>query len=103
MAFGPGESRYTEPKRTYEKPIALSPLVKLDRERCVLCARCTRFCDEISGDRFIELFARGAGERVSIAAGRGLPVAVLGQHGADLPGRRAHGASRTASSPGRST
>ena len=69
MAFGPGESRYTEPKRTYEKPIALSPLVKLDRERCVLCARCTRFCDEISGDRFIELFARGAGERVSIAAG----------------------------------
>ena len=46
MAFGPGESRYTEPKRTYEKPIALSPLVKLDRERCVLCARCTRFCDE---------------------------------------------------------
>ncbi len=69
MAFGPGESRYTEPKRTYEKPIALSPLVELDRERCVLCARCTRFCDEISGDRFIELFARGAGERVSIAAG----------------------------------
>ncbi|HET8527226.1 MAG TPA: NADH-quinone oxidoreductase subunit NuoG, partial [Actinomycetota bacterium] len=69
MSFGPGESRYVEPKRTYEKPIALSPLVKLDRERCVLCARCTRFCDEISGDRFIELFARGAGERVSIAAG----------------------------------
>jgi NADH-quinone oxidoreductase subunit G len=69
LAFGPGESRYTEPKRTYEKPIPLSPLVKLDRERCVLCARCTRFCDEVSGDRFIELFARGAGERVSIAAG----------------------------------
>jgi len=69
LAFGPGESRYTEPKRTYDKPIALSPLVKLDRERCVLCARCTRFCDEVSGDRFIELFARGAGERVSIAAG----------------------------------
>ena len=35
----------------------------------MLCARCTRFCDEISGDRFIELFARGAGERVSLAAG----------------------------------
>jgi NADH-quinone oxidoreductase subunit G len=69
LAFGPGESRYTEPKRTYEKPIALSPLVSLDRERCVLCTRCTRFCDEISGDRFIELYARGAGERVSIAAG----------------------------------
>ncbi len=69
MAFGPAESRYVESKRTYEKPIALSPIVNLDRERCVLCTRCTRFCDEISGDRFIELFARGAGERVSIAAG----------------------------------
>ena len=69
LAFGPGESRYTEPKRVYEKPIALSPLVNLDRERCVLCTRCTRFCDEISGDRFIELYARGAGERVAIAAG----------------------------------
>jgi NADH-quinone oxidoreductase subunit G len=69
LAFGPGESRYTEAKRVYAKPIELSPLVALDRERCVLCARCTRFCDEISGDRFIELFARAAGERVSIAAG----------------------------------
>ena len=69
LAFGPGESRYVEPKRTYRKPIPLSPLVNLDRERCVLCARCTRFCDEISGDRFLELFARGAGERVSISAG----------------------------------
>jgi NADH-quinone oxidoreductase subunit G len=69
LAFGPGESRYAEPKRVYRKPIPLSPLVSLDRERCVLCARCTRFCDEISGDRFIELFARGAGERVSIAGG----------------------------------
>jgi NADH-quinone oxidoreductase subunit G len=69
LAFGPGESRYAEAKRVYEKPLALSPLVALDRERCVLCARCTRFCDEISGDRFIELFARGAGEQVAIAAG----------------------------------
>lgn len=69
MAFGPGESRYAEPKRTFAKPIPLSPLINLDRERCVLCARCTRFCDQISGDRFIELYARGAGERVSIAAG----------------------------------
>ncbi len=69
LAFGPGDSRFTEAKRTYLKPLPLSPLVNLDRERCVLCARCTRFCDQISGDRFIELFARGAGERVSIAAG----------------------------------
>ncbi len=69
LAFGPGESRYIEAKRTYPKPLALSPLVGLDRERCVLCARCTRFCDQISGDRFIELFDRGAGEQVSIAPG----------------------------------
>ena len=69
LAFGPGESRYTEAKRTYRKPLPLSPLVNLDRERCVLCARCTRFCDEISGDRFIELFDRGAAEQVAIAPG----------------------------------
>ncbi|MET0800064.1 MAG: NADH-quinone oxidoreductase subunit NuoG [Actinomycetota bacterium] len=69
LAFGPGESRYREAKRVYPKPLALSPLVNLDRERCVLCARCTRFCDEISGDRFIELFARGAAEQVAIAPG----------------------------------
>jgi NADH-quinone oxidoreductase subunit G len=69
LAFGPGESRYREAKRVYPKPIPLSPLVNLDRERCVLCARCTRFCDEISGDRFIELFARGAAQQVGIAPG----------------------------------
>jgi NADH-quinone oxidoreductase subunit G len=69
LAYGPGDSRFREAKRVFLKPIPLSPLVALDRERCILCARCTRFCDQISGDRFIELFARGAGERVSIAAG----------------------------------
>jgi NADH-quinone oxidoreductase subunit G len=69
LAFGPGESRYIEPKRTYKKPLPLSPLVALDRERCVLCARCTRFCDQVSGDRFIELFDRGAAEQVAIAPG----------------------------------
>ncbi|MGH2675957.1 MAG: NADH-quinone oxidoreductase subunit NuoG, partial [Actinomycetota bacterium] len=69
LAWGPGESRYIDPKRVYEKPVPLSPLVLLDRERCVLCARCTRFCDQISGERFIELFDRGAAEQVAIAAG----------------------------------
>jgi NADH-quinone oxidoreductase subunit G len=72
LAFGPGESRFTEAKRVFPKPIPMSPLIGLDRERCILCARCTRFCDEISGDRFLELYARGAGERVSIAAGEDL-------------------------------
>ena len=69
MLFGPGASRFEEAKRTYEKPLPLSDLVALDRERCVLCARCTRFCDQISGDRFIDLHYRGANEQVSIAAG----------------------------------
>jgi NADH-quinone oxidoreductase subunit G len=69
LAFGRGVSRYVEAKRTYRKPLPLSPLVNLDRERCVLCARCTRFCDQISGDRFIELFDRGAAEQVAIAPG----------------------------------
>ncbi|HEX6130388.1 MAG TPA: NADH-quinone oxidoreductase subunit G [Actinomycetota bacterium] len=69
LRFGPGESRYVDAKRVYPKPLPLSPLVNLDRERCVLCTRCTRFCDEVSGDRFIEMFDRGGFERVAIAAG----------------------------------
>jgi NADH-quinone oxidoreductase subunit G len=69
LAHGPGESRYVDPKRVWKKPLPLSPLVLLDRERCVLCTRCTRFCDQISGERFIEMFDRGAGEQVSIAPG----------------------------------
>jgi len=72
LAFGPGESRFIEAKRVFPKPVPMSPLVALDRERCVLCARCTRFCDEITGDRFLEMYARGAGQRVSIAAGEDL-------------------------------
>ena len=59
LAYGPGESRFVEIKRNYEKPIAISDLVLLDRERCILCARCTRFSDEISGDPLIEFKDRG--------------------------------------------
>ena len=59
MAYGPGESRFVEIKRIFEKPIPISDLVLLDRERCVLCARCTRFSDEISGDPLIEFKERG--------------------------------------------
>ncbi|HET7481952.1 MAG TPA: NADH-quinone oxidoreductase subunit NuoG [Actinomycetota bacterium] len=61
---GPGSSRYVEPKRTYEKALEISDLVVLDRERCVLCWRCVRFCDEISGDQFIQLVDRGAGTQI---------------------------------------
>ncbi len=59
MSYGPGESRFVEEKRHYEKPIPISDLVLLDRERCILCARCTRFSDEISGDPLIEFKDRG--------------------------------------------
>ncbi|HSM43567.1 MAG TPA: NADH-quinone oxidoreductase subunit NuoG, partial [Acidimicrobiia bacterium] len=59
MAYGPGESRFVDIKRSFEKPIPISDLVLLDRERCVLCARCTRFSEEISGDPLIEFQERG--------------------------------------------
>ncbi len=59
IAYGPGESRFVEEKRHFEKPIAISDLVFLDRERCILCARCTRFSDEVSGDPLIEFIDRG--------------------------------------------
>ncbi|MGH8958349.1 MAG: NADH-quinone oxidoreductase subunit NuoG, partial [Acidimicrobiia bacterium] len=59
IAYGPGESRFVEEKRHFEKPIKISELVYLDRERCILCARCTRFSDEVSGDPLIEFLDRG--------------------------------------------
>src|SRR5205823_12192647 len=59
FAFGPGESRFVEEKRHFEKPIPISDLVLLDRERCIQCARCTRFADEIAGDPLINFVDRG--------------------------------------------
>ena len=58
-SHGPGESRYIEEKRHFEKPIPISSLVLLDRERCILCDRCTRFADEVAGDALIHFVARG--------------------------------------------
>ncbi|HEY9413067.1 MAG TPA: NADH-quinone oxidoreductase subunit G [Jiangellaceae bacterium] len=66
MSNGRGESRYEGNKRTYPKPINISAQVLLDRERCVLCARCTRFSKEIAGDPFIELLERGSLQQVGI-------------------------------------
>jgi NADH-quinone oxidoreductase subunit G len=70
MSNGRGESRFVEPKRTFPKPVALSSQVLLDRERCIQCARCTRFSDEIAGDAFIDLLERGAKEQVGTADGQ---------------------------------
>ena len=66
MSNGRGESRFDVKKRTYPKPINISAQVLLDRERCVLCARCTRFSEQIAGDPFIALIERGALQQVGI-------------------------------------
>ncbi|MFM8946515.1 MAG: NADH-quinone oxidoreductase subunit NuoG [Actinomycetota bacterium] len=64
FSHGPGESRFIEEKRHYEKPIAISDLVLLDRERCILCDRCTRFADEVAGDALIHFTSRGNNTQV---------------------------------------
>ncbi|HSV68401.1 MAG TPA: NADH-quinone oxidoreductase subunit G [Mycobacteriales bacterium] len=66
MSNGRADSRFYDTKRTFPKPIPISTEILLDRERCVLCARCTRFSQQIAGDPFIELFERGALEQVAI-------------------------------------
>ena len=69
MANGQGETRFFEAKRTFAKPVPLSSQVLLDRERCVECARCTRFSEQIAGDPFIELFERGPQQQIAVAEG----------------------------------
>jgi NADH-quinone oxidoreductase subunit G len=66
LTNGNEDSRFRDVKRTYAKPIPISAQVLLDRERCVLCARCTRFSQQIAGDPFIELFERSALQQVAI-------------------------------------
>jgi NADH-quinone oxidoreductase subunit G len=66
MSNGRDESRFTETKRTFPKPINISAQILLDRERCVLCARCTRFSEQIAGDPFIALIERGSLQQVGI-------------------------------------
>jgi len=66
MSTGRTETRFEGVKRTFEKPINISSQVLLDRERCVLCARCTRFSDQIASDPFITLNERGALQQVGI-------------------------------------
>src|SRR5438270_1404624 len=68
MSNGRADSRYTDVNRTFAKPINISSQVLLDRERCILCARCTRFSEQIAGDPFIEMLERGALQQVGIYA-----------------------------------
>jgi len=72
MADGRGVSRYDGVKRRFPKPIALSPMLLLDRERCVLCQRCTRFGDQISGDSLLSLVERGAKSQIGRGPSAGL-------------------------------
>ena len=67
LAHGRAESRFVDTKRTFPKPLPISTQVLLDRERCVLCQRCTRFSREIAGDPFIELLERGAHQQIGTA------------------------------------
>ena len=60
MGWGPGKSRVIDPKRHFQKPIPLSPLVKIDRERCILCYRCVRFSQEVAEDEQLQLLERSA-------------------------------------------
>ncbi|MFI2214485.1 NADH-quinone oxidoreductase subunit G [Streptomyces sp. NPDC020141] len=69
MSHGDTDSRFDGRKRTYEKPVPISTQVLLDRERCVLCARCTRFSNQIAGDPMIELIERGALQQVGTGEG----------------------------------
>jgi NADH-quinone oxidoreductase subunit G len=102
LAFGPGESRFVEEKRHFEKPCPISDLVLLDRERCIQCGRCTRFAAEIAGDPLIDFVERGDHTQVitfpdepfaSYFSGNTVQICPVG----------ALTASRTASGPGRGT
>ncbi|MFY1697306.1 NADH-quinone oxidoreductase subunit G [Solwaraspora sp. WMMA2101] len=84
MSTGRPDSRFHEHKREYPKPVEISSQVLLDRERCVLCQRCTRFSEEIAGDTFIDLMDRSSGEQINVYRDEafGADPAVDGEAGA---------------------
>src|SRR3954466_622791 len=69
MSNGQSDSRFVEQKREFPKPLPISTQVLLDRQRCVLCQRCTRFSDEIAGDKFIDLMERSSNEQIGVFRG----------------------------------
>src|SRR3979411_1982154 len=68
LKHGRADSRFHDTKRVFPKPIAVSTQVLLDRERCVLCQRCTRFSQQIAGDNFLELLERGVHQQIGTTA-----------------------------------
>lgn len=69
--FGPGKSRFSEPKFHFKKPLDIGPRILLDRERCIMCMRCTRFCEEIAWHPHLVLAGTTTG--IQIATAGGLP------------------------------
>ena len=88
MGWGTGRSRVTDPKRHFQKPIPLSPLIKIDRERCIMCYRCVRFSQEVAEDEQLQLLERSAGTFVGTHEDRPYIGAVSRQHHRALPRRR---------------
>jgi NADH-quinone oxidoreductase subunit G len=70
MSSGQGETRFTEQKRTFDKPVPISTEVLLDRERCISCTRCVRMSEEIAGDTFIDFMDRGPSQMIGTAEGK---------------------------------
>ncbi|MEP7017248.1 MAG: 2Fe-2S iron-sulfur cluster-binding protein, partial [Actinomycetota bacterium] len=66
MSNGRPVSRFEDVKRTFPKPVNISSQILLDRDRCILCARCTRFADQIAGDPFIAMVERGVRQQIGI-------------------------------------
>ncbi|MCG2798722.1 MAG: NADH-quinone oxidoreductase subunit G [Cellulomonas sp.] len=90
MSNGRTTSRFIDVKRTFPKPIAVSTQILLDRERCVLCQRCTRFSEQIAGDKFIDLQNRGARQQIGAFDTEILDFtgdAPVGAAGQDVAGR----------------
>ena len=85
-----GISRFVEPKRHFVKPLELSPLIAIDRERCILCYRCVRFSQEVAEDYQLVLLERGAHSYVGDLRRAPVRRAVQRQHRRAVPGRRAH-------------
>ena len=86
MSDGRGTSRFIDTKRTFPKPIRISTQVLLDRERCIVCQRCTRFTKQIAGDAFIDLQMRGARQQIGTFSPGVLGIATQGEQMLDESG-----------------
>ncbi|TXI39486.1 MAG: NADH-quinone oxidoreductase subunit NuoG [Nitrosomonas sp.] len=78
LKYGPGESRFHENKRHFSKRLPLGPVLMLDRERCIVCARCTRFGDVVAGDHALEFVERGYRTEVGTPGGKSVESKFIG-------------------------